>query len=405
MTGDCDVSMLCKFEEEDLSVLSDEKQTEACVWENDIDIDPQHEIQTLDEDGELNVEGDDNYALSTQNDLSEEESFEVNVEGDNNSAISTQNDIDWNDQYPPLVSRAEISKFSMWWKIEALQVGWMHSKNHVFLNFLDRRNHVVPKCLDISTKVNGEKYCDSQVRVFFSINIPKFHDKVFKEQISLAELRIEDNGRELLKLKYEEMDSHLSMIVDRQTPNKTLKAESVAAVTPKQSNGDLKEDVSIEKVEEMERKEQKVEDVEELKEEKREKKRLRLRERKRAARDGFSLNTANQEVNKEASSSLDEMKKTKTAENQSEPSSFSMQKQIAMLKLVEDQDEIETHEYRREPSSSSSSSLNIQQQIAMLKFAELKEASKREKRRNKKKEKKKARQRQRQMQHLLETRR
>ncbi|XP_042016863.1 uncharacterized protein LOC121764906 [Salvia splendens] len=239
MGGDCDVSMpISKFGEEDLLVLSDDKQTET-----------ETETEACVGVGELND-------ITTQNDLSEEESLEVNT------------DIDWNHEFPPLVTPNTIKVLSV---EDPSTSTWVDAL----------KKPCCPKLNGHKSNVNGDQYCDSDSQLkpksidehelassFFSINIPNFHDKFLNEQISLAELR-EAVEQEMFAVAEEYL----------KTPNKALKAsglkvESVAVVTPKHSNGDLNEDVSVDKVEEMEGKEQKVEMGEEEKREKKRQKRL-----------------------------------------------------------------------------------------------------------------------------------
>ena len=188
MRGDCDVSMLIS---KDLLVLSDDKQTQTQTQTQ-----AEAEAETCVGVGELND-------ITTQNDLSEEESIEVNVEGEGEGgAITTQNDIDWNHEFPPLVTPNTIKVLdpspSTW--VDALKKPCC-PKN---------KFHISTKVNGQKSNVNGEQYCDSDTQLkaksiapsvfstdehelassFFSINIPNFHDKFLKEQISLADLRV-----------------------------------------------------------------------------------------------------------------------------------------------------------------------------------------------------------------------
>ena len=134
--------------------------------------------------------------ITTQNDLSEEESIEVNVEGEGEGgAITTQNDIDWNHEFPPLVTPNTIKV--------------LHPSTSTWLDALKKpccpkkKFHISTKVYGQKSNVNGEQYCDSGSQLKAKSIAPSvfstyehelassfFHDKFLKEQVSLADLRV-----------------------------------------------------------------------------------------------------------------------------------------------------------------------------------------------------------------------
>ncbi|XP_057794761.1 uncharacterized protein LOC131011036 [Salvia miltiorrhiza] len=376
MMGECEVSVVSKFEEKGLLVLSSsqyEKHTVSGVENENFVINPQYEKQSVDE--ELNVDS----GINTQN---EEQIVVVNGEGDRKC--------DWMDEYPPLTSRG-VQVFSV--NLVQSTTSWVDALKKPHVASLEEANVKIQmekfmKVCSKNKKIRQDYVAKSTVRRFGTLN-GRALGPVEKPTPHVVPGTLD--GRVMLT-------QHVVQVFEKENWEKSTddddglarKTEDIMSY-----EADLKEEVSIDKAEETERKV-------ELKSEKREKKRhkrLRLRERKKAlaiARDGFSLTSTQNddemlneiETHNEASSSIKFLDADEEEQQQTELLELvdSKEEEQPQIKLLDANEEEQQNELLELVDANE----EAQQQTELLELVEGNEETQlREKRRKKKMTRKK----------------